>query len=828
MTIVDKEMFTPDPLLVAAVQAVSRRCDGASSTDGQGFNGTDTKYGKALASAPAEVWSDDVQYRAWKMLRKYAKQLKAEGIDYDSIPEPNEGRGSGDIRAIDVRNGKVLVFLPYGDRAYPKAGLEAFWNGSVRGWQVSVSKYGNVLSWAERNGVPTTNRAKQLLAEIDPNTKPEVSGTATLRGNEIVLRFDYNPTIVDAVRMVPSRRWDSDRKEWLVAKEAVAIIRRIAQEHNLDMSQEVQDLPDLEISGTGVMVTVHDKMFALSFPYDSQTISQVRQMPGATWSPSKRAWLVPIEAADEVVSFATEHEAQIGRDATLLLREAGDIREIIASSSASDAELIIEGFGSAKLQPFPFQRAGIRYAMRAMGFDYEDGKFSKTREGNGGVLIGDEMGLGKTVQGLGILKAANAFPAVVVCPASLKLNWKREAEAWIEGVQVKVLSGSDTSLPDADIYVVNYDILDRLVERFGVIKGLVLDESHYCKNAQAKRSKAAIALSKKVSDDGVRICLSGTPIVNQPLEIITQLRIINRMEDFGGSSEFRNLYGRSNARSLASLNRKLRSTCYVRRRKAEVLTELPPKMWVPVLVEGDPKIMVDYRKAEENIVRYLSELALQLAKESGATDKEAQNEAWRKALRAKAAEHLVSISTLKQLAAKAKMKSAKVWIDDFLAQDKKLVVFGWHTEVVNMVSDNFSNGVKIQGGVDIKKRQEFVDKFQNEDDQKVIACQIKAAGVGLTLTASSDVLFIEQGWTPADMEQAVDRCHRIGQTDSVTGWLMLTQNTIDEDIAALIDHKRSIVDRAVDGTDDDDREETSLVGDLLVSLAERGLANGYL
>jgi len=312
--------------------------------------------------------------------------------------------------------------------------------------------------------------------------------------------------------------------------------------------------------------------------------------------------------------------------------------------------------------------------------------------------------------------------------------------------------------------------------------------------------------------------------VNQPLELMTQLKVLNRLGDFGGSSQFRNTYGRSNARTLASLNRKLRATCYVRRRKADVLTELPPKMWSEVLIEGDKNIMKEYKKAEADIVKYLSEEALRIARESGASDKEAQNEAWQRALRARGAEHLVSISTLKQLAAKAKMKAAEQWIQDFLAQDKKLVVFGWHTEVVDMVADNFAGNCKIQGGVSMKKRQEAVDAFQQSDDQKVIACQIKAAGVGLTLTAASDVLFIEQGWTPADMEQAVDRCHRIGQTDSVTGWLMLTQNTIDEDIAALIERKRGIVNRAIDGSDDDEQEDNSLLGDLIVALAQRGMA----
>jgi SWI/SNF-related matrix-associated actin-dependent regulator 1 of chromatin subfamily A len=166
---------------------------------------------------------------------------------------------------------------------------------------------------------------------------------------------------------------------------------------------------------------------------------------------------------------------------------------------------------------------------------------------------------------------------------------------------------------------------------------------------------------------------------------------------------------------------------------------------------------------------------------------------------------------------------AKEWIHDFLENDKKLVAFGWHTEVVNMVAENFADGCKIQGGVSMEKRQAAVDRFQNSDEQKVIACQIKAAGVGLTLTAASDVLFLEQGWTPADMDQAVDRCHRIGQQDSVTGWLMLTKDTIDEDIAALIGAKRVVVNQATDGTVIDDEEGGSMVGDLLVGLTERGM-----
>ena len=462
--------------------------------------------------------------------------------------------------------------------------------------------------------------------------------------------------------------------------------------------------------------------------------------------------------------------------------------------------------------------------MRAMGFEHNNGDWTQVSPTSGGVLIGDEMGLGKTPQGLALIKASNAFPAVIVVPASLKLNWEREAHRWIKDVRVHVVNGTSGELPEAEIYIANYDVLSYWVNKFPDLRGIVLDESHYIKNGSTIRSKACIQLSNRVVEGGIRVCLSGTPIVNRPTEIITQLRVINRLDDFDGATKFRSTYGRATNRSLASLNRKLRATCYVRRRKAEVLTELPPKIWSHVVVEGDPKIMKEYKKAEADIVRYLADLAHQLAIESGADTKEAQDIAWRKAIRARAAEQLVAISTLKQLSAKAKMASAKEWIANFLENDKKLVVFGWHREVVDAIADNFSNGVKIQGGLTGEKRQHAVDLFQTEDKQKVIACNIKAAGVGLTLTAASDVLFLEQGWTPADMEQAVDRCHRIGQQDSVTGWLMVTANTIDEDIAMLIDRKRAIVNRAIDGSDQDDDEEGSMIGDLLVSLAERGLS----
>ena len=814
-----------DPTLAKAIQTLAGNCDGAVEQDGIGFNGPDSTFGKQLATVAPEAWSPEVQRTAWEMLAKYRGQLAGAGIDYDAIPEPPTSRKVKGVRAIDVRNGKILVFLPYGDPAYPKTALGAIWNRGEKGWQVSVSKYGSVLDWASRNTIPVSDRAKALLETAPKPDKPEYLGTALLEKRGIVLRFDYHPNLVDAVRGIPGRRWDGDEKVWVVPRETASVVRKIATDYNLFLTEDVKRLPDVEVH-LGPKVAVHGRDFAITFTYDAELLSAVRQMPGASWSPQGRAWLIPIESVDEVLKFVKQHGAQTSPEALRLVEEASVVQEVIDASAAKDAQLSIAGLGNNGFELFPFQRAGVAYALRSMGYEHQnDGLWERTNDtGNGGILIGDEMGLGKSCQGLAVLQAAQAFPAVIICPASLKLNWEREAHNWLPADKVvKVLTGTTGNLPDADVYIINYDILTHWVERFTTIRGLVLDESHYIKNGQARRTKACIALSDKVVDGGIRACLSGTPIVNQPLEIMTQLRVIHRLDEFGGASSFRSSYGRASARSLAALNRKLRSLCYVRRRKADVLTELPPKRWSSVIVEGDPQVMVEYRKAEADIIKYLSQLAMKIALESGADSEEARKEAWRKALRARAAEQLVTITTLKQIAARAKMKVAKSWVEDFLANDKKLVVFGWHRDVVDQIAEEFANGVKIQGGITSEKRQAAVDLFQNSDEQKVIACNIKAAGVGLTLTAASDVLFIEQGWTPSDMEQGADRCHRIGQKDSVTAWLMLTADTIDEDIATLIHHKRSIVDRAIDGSEDDDDEEGSIIGDLLISLAERGL-----
>jgi len=167
------------------------------------------------------------------------------------------------------------------------------------------------------------------------------------------------------------------------------------------------------------------------------------------------------------------------------------------------------------------------------------------------------------------------------------------------------------------------------------------------------------------------------------------------------------------------------------------------------------------------------------------------------------AETLVRIEALKQLAAKGKIRQAMEWIDNFLEQGGKLVVFAIHRTIIDLLMERYTNcAVKIDGSVSIEDRQKAVDRFQTDDSVRLFVGNVKAAGVGITLTVSSSVAFLEYPWSPGDMEQAEDRCHRIGQKDSVNIYYLIAQGTIEEQICKLIDSKRLVLNAVLEGKDD--------------------------
>ena len=435
----------------------------------------------------------------------------------------------------------------------------------------------------------------------------------------------------------------------------------------------------------------------------------------------------------------------------------------------------------------PYQWAGVRYALEARR-----------------AFLADEQGLGKTVEALATLETDRAFPAIVVCPASLKLTWEREARKWLPHRGVAVVEGRVAVPPAADVTILNYEIVAAHREALGRRRprALVVDESHLVKNPQAKRTQAVRRLAEAVAPDGLRLALTGTPVLNHAEELVSQLRVLGRLEDFGSGARFkREFRGRL---SEERLHWHLRRRCFVRRLKSEVLPQLPAKrqVVVPVALDNDR----DYRLAEDDVIAWLHEQPLDLSV------LEARVSA---ALRA---ERLAQLTALQRLAARGKLHAALAWIHDFLASGEPLVVFARHVEVQEAVLERFPAALHILGRDAAAARDAAVRAFQDPDGPQLLVGATRVAGQGLTLTRASNVVFLELEWTPAMHDQAEDRCHRIGQRDAVTAWYLLAAGTIDETMARLIQRKRSIVAAVTDGRPDE--------GDGLVEAVVRELREG--
>jgi SWI/SNF-related matrix-associated actin-dependent regulator of chromatin subfamily A-like protein 1 len=416
----------------------------------------------------------------------------------------------------------------------------------------------------------------------------------------------------------------------------------------------------------------------------------------------------------------------------------------------------------------PFQWGAVRYALRARR-----------------TFLADEQGLGKTVEALATVEADDAYPTVVVCPASLKLNWEREIGRWLPHRTVAIIHGRAPVPPTAEITILNYEIVASHRETLARMRprALVVDESHLCKNPQAKRTQAVRRLAEGVAPDGLRLALTGTPVLNHAEELISQLRVIGRLEDFGSGARFsRQFRGQL---SEERLHWHLRRRCFVRRLKSEVLPQLPAKrqVVVPVALSNER----EYRLAENDVVEWLRQQPMDLRE---------LNARIAATLRA---ERLAQLTALQRLAARGKLHAALAWIHDFLASGEPLVVFCRHLEIQDAVLERFPDALHLLGRDALADREAAVQAFQDPDGPQLIVGATRVAAQGITLTRASNVAFLELEWTPAIHDQAEDRCHRIGQRDAVTAWYLLAAETIDETMARLIQRKRGLIAAVTDG-----------------------------
>lgn len=515
-----------------------------------------------------------------------------------------------------------------------------------------------------------------------------------------------------------------------------------------------------------------------------------------------------------------------------LIAEAAD-RVALSKATSSDTD-----FSGFPLDLHPYQKAGVDYMVRARR-----------------VLLADEMGLGKTAQALGLLyKESAAYPALIVCPASLKYWWKQEGERCLPGKIFSVLDSKfkPLQIQMSDVCIVNYDLLAagwETPEKKNVIltplaqalldhpfQAIIFDEMHAVKSAQAQRTKAV----KKLADGKpYRIGITGTPVTNRPAELAPLLGILNRLQDMGGYMYFMKRYCSSKAnkfnpfagsRNEVELNERMRSSFYLRRTKKDVKLELPPftRNIIPVPITN----RAEYAYAEAQLIAWVKDNAEKKAREDEKFqaaikhlpphEQEAaiQEHANDKAARAMRAEAMIKIGALKDIAARGKMKAAKQWIDDFLETGEKLVVFAVHLNILNQLKEWYPTAVCVTSDMSAVERQAAVMSLQNDPAVQMLigamgtSAGSSPAGTGLTMTAASNLLTLELGWTMAHHQQIEARLYRMGQESPVTGHYLTGLDTIEHDILALLDSKGVICDLIQDG---EAAEATPPLVDLLMA-----------
>lgn len=536
--------------------------------------------------------------------------------------------------------------------------------------------------------------------------------------------------------------------------------------------------------------TEKGQCYAVKFDrYRQQVVDKLKSSVSIRWWDKQTgAWLIPAtnkcKAELDQLTYYVRHFEPVQWGTIAHSQTEEDVAFQIPEMPELDGE------HGLKVQPYPYQLQGIARGLQLKRF-----------------INGDDMGLGKTLESIATINKANAFPCLVICPNVVKINWQRE---WHKFTDKKAMVLTD-SVRDSwpffwqtgmnQVFIVNYESLRKYFVRritkaekwtlkdvefhntIKLFKSVIIDESHKVKSTATQQTKFCKGIA---SGKEYIILLTGTPVVNKPKDLVAQLGIMDRMIDMGGWKGFilRYCSGPNQASNLKELNYKLWQHCFFRREKSKVLTQLPDK--VRQIVSCEITNRKEYMDAERDLIDYLKRY------------KEADDEKIQKSLKG---EVMVRIGILKDITARGKLKEVIDFVKDFRENGKKIILFCNLHEIVDRLMIAFPSAVCVTGRQNMQEKQASVDAFQKNPKTDVIICSIKAASAGITLTAASDVAFIELPWTYADCDQAESRAHRIGQKDSVNCYYLLGRRTIDQKLYRIIEEKKHI-SNAVLGAED--------------------------
>jgi hypothetical protein len=465
-------------------------------------------------------------------------------------------------------------------------------------------------------------------------------------------------------------------------------------------------------------------------------------------------------------------------------------------------------------------------------------------------LLADEPGLGKTAQALLAAQAAGAYPLLCVVPSVVKTNWAREAARWTPSRSVTVVHGNGEEVDGfADIVVVNYEVLDRHVGWIAShgFRGMVVDEAHFIKNKKSQRSQHVLEIADRVRARVARpltMALTGTPLINdiddfraiwQFLGWIDATRpgpvLMAALEDTGLTPLDRGFHEAAR-QAVIDLG-------IVRRRKVDVAGEIPARRIADLPVELDPAAARSIRKAERELAlrlvqRYDAAVAAR-EERSGESVEGIDQELVRRvagwelsdATGSSGSSTGENVFAMVRRIGQAKAALAADYAVQLARSAGKVVFFAKHIDVMDAASELFeAQGVRyasVRGDQTPAVRQRNIDAFVGDPEVAVAVCSLTAAGVGLNLQVASNVVLAELSWTNAEQTQAIDRVHRIGQTEPVTAWRIIAAQTIDARIAELIDSKAGLAARALDGSEEEAGSSADVQLEALVAMLGEAL-----
>ncbi|XP_025629620.1 uncharacterized protein [Arachis hypogaea] len=557
-----------------------------------------------------------------------------------------------------------------------------------------------------------------------------------------------------------------------------------------------KDEPSKELPKFSVKFFLHSSgHVAAKFQYDQVIISAFRRIPKASWNAKERLWMFPLSSlsdAEKVLGEISNYKVQVENLDPLVHRA------IVSASAVPDLRDRydkIPNYIESKL--LPFQREGVRFILQH----------------GGRALLADEMGLGKTLQAIAVASCIQeSWPVLIVAPSSLRLQWASMIQQWLNlpssdilivlpqsggsnrgGFNIVSPSAKSNIRLDGLFNIISYDLVPKLQNILTTLdfKVVIADESHYLKNAQAKRTTATLPVIKKAQ---YAILLSGTPALSRPIELFKQLEalypgVYKNVHEYGNryckGGVFGVYQGASNHEELHNL---MKATVMIRRLKKDVLSQLPVKRRQQVFLDLADKDM-------KQINALFRELEVVKAKIKSAKSKD-------EAESLKFTQKNL-INKIYTDSADAKIPAVLEYLGTVIEAGCKFLIFAHHQPMIDAIHEFLLRKkvgcIRIDEGTPAASRQPLVTDFQEKDSIKAAVLSIKAGGVGLTLTAASTVIFAELSWTPGDLIQAEDRAHRIGQVSSVNIYYLLANDTVDDIIWDVVQSKLDNLGQMLDG-----------------------------